>query len=108
MFNPKDIKKIKEIITWLNKEFAEWRDNDDRVTFKAFHPRGSEGSYDAWHVCCNNYMIYAGKDFKRDEFEECMEAIKTKFPKLKIVFCYLHDVSLKCKQKHMSKSIVIK
>ena len=104
-FDTKDVKKIKEILTFLNKEFFEW---DNGNSFIAYHPRGSEGNFQSWHVCCNNYLLYAGKDFNSTEFEDCKEAIKIKYPRLKIIFVYQHEVTFMVAKREMKRVIILK
>ena len=86
-YHPKQVKQIKEIINWLNEEFSTTR---PEVTFVAYHPRSKDtASLDRWHVTCNDMLLY----MKDDDLKLCKEAVREKFPKLKIVFCYLHNVT---------------
>jgi len=86
-YSPKQVKAIKEIINWLNEEFPS---NLSDKYFAAYHPRSTEGmSMDRWHVTCNDMLMY----MKDENFKLCQEAIREKFPKFKIIFCYLHNVT---------------
>lgn len=103
-FNSKEVKNIKEILTFLNNEFSDYSSQ----MFTAYHPRGSVDSYQAWHICCNNYLVYAGADFEKEDFDICRKAIKVKFPNLHITYVYLHDITLMIKRKEMSKTIILR
>jgi uncharacterized protein YydD (DUF2326 family) len=86
-YNPKQVKQIKEIVNFLNSEIPT---NRNEKTFVAYHPRNRDGaSLDVWHVTCNDMLMY----MKDEELKLCKEAVREKFPKLKIVFCYLHNVT---------------
>lgn len=99
-FNAKDVKKIKEILDFLNRNFQP-------DTFWAFHPRGrSEKHVDIWHIYTPDgisYMDYI-KNKENSLLGTCREAIKLKFKELKFIIVYQHRVTKQIVKEKNSNS----
>ena len=74
----KDIKKVKEIVDWLNEEFPD----DRQKQFIAYLDRNEK--FPTWHIACLDYFLYAS-----DEYKATMEAIK-EYYSFRFVACALN------------------
>lgn len=101
MFNAKDVKPIKEIVDWLNKEFPT---NSGKKLFAAYFEKGT--NIQIWHIGCEDMFVYMSEDFKI-----VTEAVREVYPSLKIVFCHLYCVWMyvlnKRKETHNGTPVIL-
>ena len=74
-----DLPKIKTVLEFLKGETS---------GCMAYYPKQlMDGVYQAWHVAIPDYTVYTSESFRLSR-----EAIRTKFPKLKVVFVYQKEI----------------
>lgn len=91
-----DTSKIKEIINLLNEYFP----SDGHIKkFLAYFPK--ENDFQGWHICCTEFfLIHSDK-----EFDEIKDMIRERY-KVKMVFCYLHEISVRIMIKNKTKIFI--
>lgn len=100
----KFIKEIKEILNFLNSAFP----SKDYPKFCAYLPPDNDPlCLTEWHIATDDYFLYMGKSEEAEEFKICKEAIRTKFKKFKMIFCFQHAVTSRV-QKTRGYLLVLK
>ena len=96
MLKLSDISKIKEIVDLLNEYFIPEK---GVKKFLAYFPTKDE--YKAWHICCSEYfLIHSDR-----EFDEIKDMICKRYG-IKLLFCYLHDTSMRVMIKNKMRVFV--
>jgi len=82
MFNPKDVKAIKDIVDWLNSEFP---GSDKKIA--AYYIKGD--LIDSWHICCQDMFTWESAEYKAS-----VEAIRELYPNIRMIFPFLYCVHM--------------
>jgi len=82
MFKPKDVKIVKDILRFLNKEFP----RKDRNNFVAYYDKKG---IPIWHIICGDHYLWE----KKEELRFYEKIIKIKYPDLRFIIPYCHNIT---------------
>ena|ERR1035437_7649667 len=94
----KGTKAVRTAVSFLNESYPQHDVGTNKI-FMGFTP--VEGEYQSWFIACRDYWTYTSKEFRLYD-----KAIQEQFPNIKIIYCYLHDITMAMYRKDKERLVI--